>query len=251
MSESLTLDSVGINVKAYRLLEQLLGENPRLEEIMRSSKNQVEALVGVRRWVESALEDRPAARRFRESGHPSREDFEALGWSDIAAIRILDYIDNAGREFEDLNLRSERALSNPIAGPWCALRAFSPNPGWVDPSNAAPPDTAPHRHVGTWGSRDGPIEPRPGAHQIRLGVQGRSAGERLAVLSTERAEHTSLGSQKWELLRSCVPPGPGKRTEGIPPVPGSRPFPHLRSLRFGGDRDLPSLPPGLHLPWSP
>jgi lysine 2,3-aminomutase len=85
MSESTTLDHFGINVKAYRLLEQLLGENPRLQEIMRSSKNQVEALVGVRRWVESALEDRPAAQRFRESEHPSREEFEALGWSDKSA----------------------------------------------------------------------------------------------------------------------------------------------------------------------
>ena len=121
MSESATLDHVGINVKAYRLLEQLLGENPRLEEIMRSSKNQVEALVGVRRWVESALEDRPAARRFRESEHPSREDFEALGWSDIAAIRILDYVDNAGREFEDLNLSGERAVSNPLHDLWLAV----------------------------------------------------------------------------------------------------------------------------------
>ena len=121
MSESATLDNVGINVKAYRLLEQLLGENPRLEEIMRSSKNEVEALVGVRRWVEETLEDRPAALKFRESEYPSREDFDALGWSDIAAIRLLDYVDNAGREFEDLNLRGERAVSNPIHDLWLAV----------------------------------------------------------------------------------------------------------------------------------
>ncbi len=121
MSESATLDHVGINVKAYRLLEQLLGENPRLEEIMRSSRNEVEALVGVRRWVEEKLADRPAALTFRESDHPSREEFEALGWSDIAAIRLLDYVDNAGREFEDLNLSGERAVSNPIHDLWLAV----------------------------------------------------------------------------------------------------------------------------------
>jgi lysine 2,3-aminomutase len=121
MAESASLDRIAINVKAYKLLEQLLGENPRLEEIMRSSKNEVEALVGVRRWVEETLEDRPAALKFRESEHPSREDFEALGWSDIAAIRLLDYVDNAGREFEDLNLRGERAVSNPIHDLWLAV----------------------------------------------------------------------------------------------------------------------------------
>jgi len=121
MAEPAALDKIAINVKAYRLLEQLLGENPRLEEIMRSSHNEVEALVGVRQWVLGELQDRPPATRFYESEHPSREDFEALEWSDIAAIRILDYIDNAGREFEDLNLRSERAISNPITGIWLAV----------------------------------------------------------------------------------------------------------------------------------
>jgi lysine 2,3-aminomutase len=121
VAEPAALDRIAINVKSYRLLEELLRENPRLEEIMRGSKNEVEALVGVRRWVLAELEDRPAAMRFYESPHPSREEFEALAWSDVAAIRILDYIDNAGREFEDLNLRTERAISNPITTLWLAV----------------------------------------------------------------------------------------------------------------------------------
>jgi lysine 2,3-aminomutase len=121
MAEPAALDKIAINVKAYRLLEKLLGENPRLEEIMRNSHNEIEALVGVRKWVLGELEGRPAALRFYESEHPSREDFEALGWADIAAIRILDYIDNAGREFEDLNLRGELAVSNPIHAIWLAV----------------------------------------------------------------------------------------------------------------------------------
>lgn len=121
MTERAALDRIAINAKAYRLLEELLRENPRLEEIMRSSKNEVEALVGVRKWVLAELEGRPAAMKFYESTRPSREDFEALGWSDIAAIRILDYIDNAGREYEDLNLRGERAVSNPVNDLWLAV----------------------------------------------------------------------------------------------------------------------------------
>jgi lysine 2,3-aminomutase len=114
-------DRVGINVKAYKLLETLLRENPRLEEIMLHSKNEVEALEGVRDWVRGELEGRPAAMKFYESRHPTREDFEALEWPDFAAIRILDYIDNAGREFEDRNLSGERAVSNPIKDLWLAV----------------------------------------------------------------------------------------------------------------------------------
>ena len=87
MAEPAALDRIAINVKAYRLLEQLLQENPRLEEIMRSSKNEVEALVGVRKWVLAELEGRPAATKFYESAHPTREDFEALEWTDIVLLR--------------------------------------------------------------------------------------------------------------------------------------------------------------------
>ena len=58
--------------------------------------------------VLAELEGRPAAMKFYESTRPSREDFEALGWSDIAAIRILDYVDNAGRETIHGPFRVER-----------------------------------------------------------------------------------------------------------------------------------------------
>ena len=121
MTEADVLDKIAINVKSHRLLKQLLQENPPLEEIMRYSRNETEALVGMRNWVMGALKSRPAALRFYESAHPSREEFEALEWRDFAAIRLLDYIDNAGRTFPDLNLRGEIAVSNSIKLIWLAV----------------------------------------------------------------------------------------------------------------------------------
>lgn len=47
MKEADKLDKIAITVKSHRLLKQLLQENPLLEEIMRNSKNETEALVGV------------------------------------------------------------------------------------------------------------------------------------------------------------------------------------------------------------
>ena len=47
MKEADRLDKIAITVKSHRLLKQLLLENPLLEEIMRNSKNETEALVGV------------------------------------------------------------------------------------------------------------------------------------------------------------------------------------------------------------
>lgn len=115
------LDRIAITVKSHRLLQRLLQENPRLEEIMRKAMNETEALVGVRNWILDEIRRRPDALAFYASKHPGREEFEALDWKDFAAIRILDYIDNAGREFHDLNLRGELAVSNPFRLLWLAV----------------------------------------------------------------------------------------------------------------------------------
>ena len=114
------LDKVAISVRSHKLLKQLLKENPRLEEIMRQSKNEIEALIGVRNWVLGELQSSPAAMKFYKGEETGHKAFKSLTWRDYAAIRLLDYIDNAGREFIDLNLRGSVAISNPIKQIWLA-----------------------------------------------------------------------------------------------------------------------------------
>jgi lysine 2,3-aminomutase len=121
MKEAEKLDRIAITVKSHRLLKQLLVENPQLEEIMRNSKNETEALVGVRQWVLEDLRKNPDAYDYYINEHAGRERFEKLKWKDYAAIRLLDYVDNAGREFEDPNLRGEIAVSNPVKLLWLAV----------------------------------------------------------------------------------------------------------------------------------
>lgn len=115
------LDRIAITVKSHMLLRQLLKENPTLEEIMRNARNETEALVGVRNWVLSEIQKNQDAYQFYKREAHGRDAFEKLTWKDFAAIRILDYIDNAGREFDDLNLRGEMAISNPIHLIWLAV----------------------------------------------------------------------------------------------------------------------------------
>ncbi|MEE4116715.1 MAG: hypothetical protein V2I37_11130 [Marinilabiliaceae bacterium] len=121
MEEIVKLDQIAINVKSHHLLKELLKENPVLEEIMRNARNETEALVGVKNWVIDLLSKRPDAFRFYLGEVKGRKAFEKLSWQDYAAIRILDYIDNAGRTYEDLNLRGEKAVSNPIKMIWMAV----------------------------------------------------------------------------------------------------------------------------------
>ncbi|PLX17854.1 MAG: KamA family protein [Marinilabiliales bacterium] len=115
------LDQIAISVKSHMLLRKLLKENPLLDEIMRNARNETEALIGVRNWILEALKKHDDAYKFYKHEVKCRESFEKLEWKDFAAIRILDYIDNAGREFDDLNLRGEKAISNPIALIWLAV----------------------------------------------------------------------------------------------------------------------------------
>jgi len=112
------LDQIAITVRSHRLLDRLLNENPILKEIMQNAKNETEALVGVRNWVLDELRKNTEAFRYYKREVIGREAFDKLSWKDYAAIRILDYIDNAGREFVDQNLRGELAISNPIHLIW-------------------------------------------------------------------------------------------------------------------------------------
>ncbi len=121
LTENQKLDQIAITVKSHKLLKELLRENPHLEEIMRNARNETEALIGVRNWMLDYLGQHPDAFAFYKGTRTGREAFEALTWQDYAAIRVLDYVDNAGREFEDPNLRGEIAISNPIKLIWLAV----------------------------------------------------------------------------------------------------------------------------------
>jgi lysine 2,3-aminomutase len=114
------LEQVDISVKSHRLLQQLLHENPALEQILMTSRDADEVLDRIRNWVLEEIKTRPEAYQFYMREVQGRNAYEKLAWKDFAAIRILDYIDNAGREFIDLNLGGEKVCSAPFHLLWLA-----------------------------------------------------------------------------------------------------------------------------------
>ena len=122
MPNYIKLDKIAISTKSHRLLKKLLQENPKLEEVMRNSRNETEALIGVKNWVMDELKSKPLVLEYYEGDSDEKKKlFKSLKWNDYASIRILDYIDNAGKEFDDLNLRGHIAYSNPIKLIWLAV----------------------------------------------------------------------------------------------------------------------------------
>ncbi|MGM0406787.1 MAG: KamA family radical SAM protein [Bacteroidota bacterium] len=118
MLDSVKDEKVKINPKAQRILNLLLEENPKLQNIL--SKPEDEAIKELRTWAEGELKKNTTAFKYYQGELKGRKPFEKLKWRDFAAIRILDYIDYANLEYEDLNLRGKKDISNPFRILWLA-----------------------------------------------------------------------------------------------------------------------------------
>lgn len=90
----------------------------RFRKIMQYSKTEIEALVGVRNWVLKTLDHNDKVLAFYEGSVKDRPVCESPEWKELAVIRILDYIDHAGMNYRDPNLRGESAINNPIKMIW-------------------------------------------------------------------------------------------------------------------------------------
>lgn len=115
------LDHIAITIRSSILLKHLLNENSRLEDIMRNARNETEAIIVVRSWAIDELKKNPTAYKYYKNEKRGRKAYNKLTWRDYASIRILDYIDNAGRIFKDQNLRGATILSNPFKLLWLAV----------------------------------------------------------------------------------------------------------------------------------
>lgn len=122
MNKIKQLEKVAISVRSLKILNLLLKENPRLKQIMLKANSKSEALLGVKKWAYEYICKRPIAFKYYKGKITGRQEFKKLSWRDYAAIRLLDYIDNAGQRFNDLNLRGEMVGSNPIKFIWMAIK---------------------------------------------------------------------------------------------------------------------------------
>jgi lysine 2,3-aminomutase len=113
-------EKVAINLKAHRVLNLLLKENPLLAEILFTSKNEMEAMENIKKWVLDSLLLKPNVIAYYKRETSGRHAFEKLDWQSIAAIRILDYIDNAGQKYTDLNKKGEVLVNNVFKYLWLA-----------------------------------------------------------------------------------------------------------------------------------
>ena len=111
---------VAIDAKSHKLLKILLNENEKLKDFLKKSASELELLENIKKWALSELEKSPEARAYHKFEKTGRKQFEKLTWKDFATIRILNYIENAGREIPDLNYQGDIIVNNPFKLLWLA-----------------------------------------------------------------------------------------------------------------------------------
>ena len=116
------IEKINIPPESVILLKQLMKENPELKKIISSSASAEVANKAVYDWVFVWLsgEAHRDAMKYYNYETRGREAYEALSWREVGAIRLLDYVRNSGREFENLNKKIQKSVSDPVRLVWLA-----------------------------------------------------------------------------------------------------------------------------------
>lgn len=114
------IEKIAISIRSKKMLQQLLENNPRLEKILRQSNSVADVLTQMKEWMDASIQNRPLLQEYYKE--QNKNNFDKLQWSDVAAMRIGDYITHAGRKFEDLNRRGAIIESNPFKLLWLAVQ---------------------------------------------------------------------------------------------------------------------------------
>ena len=115
--EKLTLSG-----RSTKLLRQLFRENPRLDKIIHGSESESESRELIRNWALDVISDNEHAVRYYQREQSGPGPYKKLRWKDLAAIRILDYLDNSGREFLNPYRSWEKTTIDPFNLIWRGAR---------------------------------------------------------------------------------------------------------------------------------
>lgn len=120
-----------LSTYSRKIINQFLNENIEIGQIFIHSENEHILLSKLKPVALSVLEKNPTALKYYNNKVSGRKAYDKLRWKDFAAIRLLDYIQHAGEGYEDMNLRGELVVNNPLRTLWMAIKTSS-GPGTPD-----------------------------------------------------------------------------------------------------------------------
>ncbi len=114
-----------LSAKSMRLLNKLLRENPKLRAIYEKADSEDAARHALRAWAHAVMVDNPSAQRYYRRQAAGPGTYAALRWADLAAIRILDYLDHAGMEFKNPFRAGKQIRNDPFQLIWLGVKTGS------------------------------------------------------------------------------------------------------------------------------
>ena len=117
-----TIDNTRISPYAEKELNDLLTENPDLSHLLESSDSPADFSRKIGEMAMDYMEKNPHALAFYRGEASGCSALEKLAWKDYAAIRILDYLDHAGKKYVDMNLRGKTVYNDPFALLWQVVK---------------------------------------------------------------------------------------------------------------------------------
>ncbi|MCF8219387.1 MAG: KamA family protein [Bacteroidales bacterium] len=108
------LNSVAISGYSQKIINNLLSEQPKVSKIYQRSKTYEDFERHLSEWAKEILQESEVGLAYYKEEKTGQTVFNRLRWQDFAAIRVLDYIDNTDREFEDKNLHGLKILNEPF-----------------------------------------------------------------------------------------------------------------------------------------
>ncbi|MGM0613328.1 MAG: hypothetical protein ACQESM_07445, partial [Bacteroidota bacterium] len=108
------LNSVAISGYSQKIINTLLSEQPKVSQIYQRSETYEDFERQLSEWAKEILQESEVGLAYYKEEQTGQTAFNRLRWQDFAAIRVLDYIDNTDREFEDKNLHGLKILNEPF-----------------------------------------------------------------------------------------------------------------------------------------
>lgn len=112
-----------ISIRSYKKLQTILAENPRLKFLLTKNNDLKTIHKEIKEWVYELLGKKSVGILYYERKIEGRVAFRQLTWKEIAGIRILDYIENTGREIENANRKNTFLTIEPFKILWMAVNS--------------------------------------------------------------------------------------------------------------------------------
>ncbi len=108
--------------KIQGLLTLLLSENRLLKKMIEEAPDAPAFRDALLRWIMTYIDERPHLLNVCMSEEIMKKDFDRLNWKDIAALRIYDYLMNAGIRVDDPSISKGGVISDPFGQLYQAIR---------------------------------------------------------------------------------------------------------------------------------